>query len=359
MAKKTIDRGPINVNKIEVFYDNKDNRKVKCSCGKILDRTITPHIKKEHNRDWKKWRLDFVRLYNKGWSVKKIMWKYRALFTWTLIEKEIRKLSEENPKLVKLNPKNKIFWPPENVEIPTTSVWSFPNRGDWSVHDSKYRGNWPPQIPRILIQKYAKSSMVLDPFTGSSTTLVEAWINNKKSIGIDISPVAVKISKSKISQMRQKNPNLKPNLKPKIIRGDAENMIQIISKLGLGEESIDLICAHPPYIDALKYSEEDEDLSKIKDPKIFCDKMEKIAESSYKVLKKNGICAILLGDVRKGGTTIPLGFLVMERFLKQKFNLEHLIIKLQHKDKSNEFYHNKNYLEFPISHEYLLIFRKL
>ena len=31
-----------------------------------------------------------------------------------------------------------------------TSVWSFPNRGNWATHDAKWRGNWSPYIPRNI-----------------------------------------------------------------------------------------------------------------------------------------------------------------------------------------------------------------
>ena len=37
-----------------------------------------------------------------------------------------------------------------------TTVWSFPERGNWATHKPNYRGNWAPQIPRNLIIKYTE-----------------------------------------------------------------------------------------------------------------------------------------------------------------------------------------------------------
>ena len=44
----------------------------------------------------------------------------------------------------------------KEVETETTTVWSFPKRGDWATHKPTYRGNWAPQIPRNLILKYTQ-----------------------------------------------------------------------------------------------------------------------------------------------------------------------------------------------------------
>ncbi len=69
----------------------------------------------------------------------------------------------------------KSFGPPEDYRIEDSTVWSFPNRGNWATHKSNYRGNWSPYIPRNLILKYTKEGdWVLDQMMGSGTTLIEA-----------------------------------------------------------------------------------------------------------------------------------------------------------------------------------------
>ncbi len=53
---------------------------------------------------------------------------------------------------------NILKWEPDNFELELNSVWSFPERGNWATHDSKYRGNWSPYIPRNLILRYSKEN---------------------------------------------------------------------------------------------------------------------------------------------------------------------------------------------------------
>ena len=47
-------------------------------------------------------------------------------------------------------------WEPENFELQMTTLWSFPQRGDWATHDAKWRGNWSPYIPRNILLRYSE-----------------------------------------------------------------------------------------------------------------------------------------------------------------------------------------------------------
>jgi len=354
------------VKKIQVLYDENDARKVKCFCGEVCEVSIIPHLRRKHPQKWEKWRLDFVRLRNKGWSYKRIMWKYRAIFSWSVIEKETRKIVEEGKASLVLEQKRKIAsWKPADFILETTTVWDFPKRGDWATHTSEYRGNWPPQLPRNLIMKYTKEGdLIFDPFVGGGTTLIEAYLLGRKSVGIDINPVAIEMSKKRLAEMETKirkcELGLNEKYRPIVILGDARKSMEILTKLGLAENSIDLVCAHPPYLDAIRYTEEiDGDLSRIKDPTLFCDEIQKVAEQLYKLLRVGGVCAILIGDTKKDKKFTPLGFQVMERFLADnKFVPEEIIIKTQHQDKSTEFYCNKILENYLLSHEYIFVFRK-
>ncbi len=65
-----------------------------------------------------------------------------------------------------------------------------------------YTAKFIPQIPSRIIQYYAhRKSVVVDPFMGSGTTLVEANINGCHSFGLDTNPLAVKISKAKTMRL--------------------------------------------------------------------------------------------------------------------------------------------------------------
>ena len=62
-----------------------------------------------------------------------------------------------------------------------------------------------PQIPRRIIETYARpGDVILDPFMGSGTTLVEAARMGYDSWGTDINPLAVKIARAKTAPIDEK-----------------------------------------------------------------------------------------------------------------------------------------------------------
>lgn len=73
--------------------------------------------------------------------------------------------------------------------------------GPHTIHP--YPAKFIPQIPRNLIEIFhpADDSLVLDPFCGSGTTLVEAMSLGISAVGIDVHPLAVLISKVKTTPL--------------------------------------------------------------------------------------------------------------------------------------------------------------
>ncbi|MGI6766451.1 MAG: TRM11 family SAM-dependent methyltransferase [Lentihominibacter sp.] len=241
-------------------------------------------------------------------------------------------------------------WEPEDFELEMTTVWSFPNRGDWATHDAKWRGNWSPYIPRNILLRYSKEKdVVLDQFVGGGTTLVEAKLLNRNIIGVDVNDVALKRCKEKTDFEHEG-----ANGKVKICKGDARNLDFI------KDNSIDLICTHPPYADIIQYSEDiEEDLSHLKVNE-FLEEMKRVAAESYRVLKKDKFCAVLMGDTRQKGHMIPMSFDVMKIFQDAGFRLKELIIKEQHNCRATGYWKTNSvkYNFLLIGHEYLFVFRK-
>ena len=240
-------------------------------------------------------------------------------------------------------------WEPEDFELEMTTHWSFPNRGNWATHDAKWRGNWSPYIPRNIILRYSKENdVVLDQFVGGGTTLVEAKLLNRNIIGVDVNDIAIQRCKEKVD-FEYKQSNSKVIIK----KGDARNLFF------LENESIDLICTHPPYANIINYSDDlENDLSRL-NIKDFLIQMEEVANESYRVLKKGKFCAILMGDTRQKGNMIPMSFKVMEIFKKTGFTLKEIIIKEQHNCKATGFWKTNSikYNFLLIAHEYLFIFK--
>ena len=122
--------------------------------------------------------------------------------------------------------------------------------------------------------------------------------------------------------------------------------------------SIDCICTHPPYANIIKYSKENQyDISLLSVEKYLL-AMKNVAKESYRVLKSNHICAIMVGDIRKKGILIPLGFYVMNIFKQQGFILKDIIIKEQHNCKSTLKWVNIKHSFYLLAHEYIFIFEK-
>lgn len=238
---------------------------------------------------------------------------------------------------------------PENFELETNTVWSFPERGKWATHDAKYRGNWSPYIPRNVILRYsAEGDTVLDQFVGGGTTLVEAKLTNRNAIGIDINPAAIEISKQKCDFEYDSNSTIT------IQQGDARNLSD------MNDSSVDLICTHPPYADIIQYSEDiDGDLSHLA-IKPFLSEISKVAEECYRVLKKGKYCAILMGDTRKNGMVQPLAFETMRIFELSGFKTKEIIIKEQHNCKATGYWKTNSikYNFLLLAHEYLFILKK-
>lgn len=241
-------------------------------------------------------------------------------------------------------------WAPDNFELEMTTHWTFPIRGDWATHDAKWRGNWSPYIPRNIILRYSKEKdLVLDQFVGGGTTLVEAKLLNRNIIGVDVNDVALERCKEKID-FEYENADGQVFLH----KGDARELNFI------EDESIDLICTHPPYANIINYSENiPEDLSLLKVPD-FLEEMKKVAYECYRVLKREKFCAILMGDTRQKGHMVPMSFEVMRIFEDEGFKLKELIIKEQHNCKATGYWKTNSvkYNFLLIAHEYLFIFRK-
>src|SRR5215510_7041724 len=238
----------------------------------------------------------------------------------------------------------------EEFEQEKNTVWNFPVRGDWATHKPDYRGNFAPQVPRNVILNYSnEGDLVLDPMVGSGTTLIEARLLNRNAVGYDVNQNAITITSERIRF------EVKGNTKQVAKFGNAQDLPE-------KDNSVDLIVAHPPYANIVKYSDgkNPDDLSSISSLPKFLDALEIAIKEMYRVLKHGRFCAILIGDTRKGQHYIPLSHFVLQRCLRSGFALKEEVIKTQHNTThaprwSASAKHFKFYL---IMHEHLFIFRK-
>lgn len=285
--------------------------------------------------------------------------KYGVTFRY--IEKLVTQSQGINVSNLKTSKKIKSL-NPKNFKEEQTTVWSFKSRGNWATHSGEYRGNWSPYIPRNVLLKYSKpGESVLDYFCGAGTTAVEAKLLGRKCIALDINDNAIKLAKKNLDfEIKHKQSDLFGEDKilkiyePKLLVGDARDLSF------LKDNSIDLICAHPPYANIINYTNSKEGDLSFNDIDEFLVEMSKVANESFRVLKPGRQCAILIGDTRREKHIIPLGFKLIDVYLKAGFKLRELIIKRQHNCKTTGFWYNNSvkYNFLLLAHEYLPVFEK-
>jgi len=279
-----------------------------------------------------------------------------ALFgiSFNQLEKIITDAYGLNISILK-KPKKIRSWEPKFFEEERSTVWSFRHRGNWATHDGRYRGNWSPYIPRNVILKYSKpGDIVLDYFVGGGTTAVEAKLLGRRCIARDINPACIGLTLENLKFTVPQTLFPVTVYEPDVSKGDARDLSDI------PDNSIDLICAHPPYAGIINYSSNiTGDLSML-GIEGYLNEMKKVAMESYRVLKPGRKCAILIGDTRRQKHVVPIGFQTINMFLEAGFRLKELIIKRQHNCKTTGFWYKKSikYNFLLLAHEYLPIFEK-
>src|SRR4051812_32017381 len=81
----------------------------------------------------------------------------------------------------------------------------------------RYPAKFIPHIVKKLIEQFAPNGdeLICDPFGGCGTTLVEAKLSGRKSIGFDINPIAKLITQAKVTPI---NPKLLETYRETIIK---------------------------------------------------------------------------------------------------------------------------------------------
>ncbi|MEF2175591.1 MAG: DNA methyltransferase [Candidatus Absconditabacteria bacterium] len=244
-------------------------------------------------------------------------------------------------------------------DIMTDSLWVINERDKSGKHSNFYHGNFIPQIPNQLIQRYTKKGdYVLDLFVGSGTTAIECEKLGRNVIGVDIQQDLIDRLDLLIDNKIEK----------KFIVGDSgsvKTLNQIEKYLNEKEKKdVDLVFLHPPYFDIIKFSENKEDLSNTKSLQEFLKLFKKVLKNSYLLLKSKGYLAIVIGDKYQNSEWIPLGFQCMAEAQKVGFTLKSIIVKNMEGNRGKIGsggiwrYRALNSDYYIFKHEYILIFKK-
>jgi len=168
----------------------------------------------------------------------------------------------------------------ERGVIPYT-IWDFPYRDDYAG-DKDFHGNCSPQIVEQCIWRLTEEGdLVVDPMAGSGTALDVCRAFNRRCIGYDIKP---------------------PANREDIIQNDSRNV-------PLGDSSVDMVFIHPPYWNLVYFTKAEEklpDLSRAPTAEQFIELLREVFQECHRILKTGKFMCVLLGDLIRDGSFIPL-----------------------------------------------------
>lgn len=248
--------------------------------------------------------------------------------------------------------------------INTDSLWIIKERDKSGKHKNIYHGNFIPQIPNQLIQRYTKENeTILEPFMGSGTTLFECEKLNRKYIGFDINPQMLEYVNESMSDGEYRDSFHISNCNSLDKKQVASSMSEAYKKFNLA--NVQFVLMHPPYMDIVKFTDNKDDLSQIDNINEFVKKFKIICENALQYLDKGRYFAIVIGDVYKNSEVVPLGFYCMDMIKRGfKVKLKGTIIKniegnrgklgiggiWRYRALSSDYYIFK--------HEYIFVFKK-
>lgn len=205
-----------------------------------------------------------------------------------------------------------------------------------------------PALCAWILNCYApRQGVCFDPFAGGGTRAVMAGKHGLRYVGLELrEPECIAI--------RQRCKRNEIN-NAQILNCDAVHAEHISS------ESADFIYTCPPYYNLEKYQGGENDLSMLGTYWEFCEKIYKVLEHCYRILKSESTCCWVVGLLRGAeGDLIPMhhdivrlatlaGFRVKEEIILQTVN-NGSIQRVGQFEKGNKF--------LVRVHEYILVFRK-
>lgn len=252
----------------------------------------------------------------------------------------------------------------KQTDINVDSLWIIPERAKGGKHKNIYHGNFVPQIPNQLIRRYTNiGDTVLELFSGSGTTLFECENLKRDYIGFDINEKIIKY----VNDTMGDSPAIDYEIKNADVTDSNDFATNIENWLAKRNKSqVDFMIAHPPYLDIVKFTDDERDLSNISNIDLFIEKVTDAICNGFQYLKKNSYFAVVAGDVYKKSEVIPLAFLIMNSIRqKLKVKMKGIIIKniegnrgkLGTQDIWKYRALKSDY--FLFKHEYIFVFKKI
>jgi DNA modification methylase len=248
--------------------------------------------------------------------------------------------------------------------VSTNSLWLIPSRSQDGMHTASFHGNFIPQIPfQAMIRYTEQGDVVLDPFLGSGTTLIQCRQMGRHGIGIELSPEIANNAEIRINSERNDC-----NVWTEVITGDstdAASFDQVRTKLEQhNRQSVQLIIMHPPYHDIIRFTDNPNDLSNAPTRQAFLQSFRKVVDNTYDLLDEGRFLVVVIGDKYSRGEWIPLGFETMQVVQERGYRLKSIVVKNMEGNRAKRNLENlwrRRALQggfYIFKHEYVLFFEK-
>ncbi len=264
----------------------------------------------------------------------------------------------------------------EYEHVLTDSLWILGKRDRTGAHTGDYHGNFVPQIPQQIIERFSKAGeWVVDPFSGSGTTLIEAQRLGRNCVGIELNPEVVKLTNGRVaSELNDANVTIRTVCGDSTSETAWNDAIQIVSEHSIpqkeltdkkaNEPKFHLAILHSPYHDIIRFSDNERCLSNRGTVDEFLEGFGRVLELTHKHLANGRFIAIVIGDKYADGGWIPLGFMCMQRAMDVGFKLKSIVVKDMQDNRAKRNQENLWRVRalrggfYIFKHEYVLIFRK-
>lgn len=255
----------------------------------------------------------------------------------------------------------------EFEEILTDSLWLIGDRDRSGTHNAGYHGNFIPQIPYQLMRRYSRpGDVVIDPFLGSGTTMIEAKRLGRNCIGVELLPEMAEHCEKYVQLQSPEKEVTTEIIVGDSSEADVQNRVHA-SLESMGRAQAQLIIMHPPYHDIIPFSDDERDLSNAPTVKDFVSKFGDIVEGFSEMLEPKHYLAIVIGDKYVNSELVPLGFHLMSETLMRGNNLslKSIIVKNMVNNRAKRNLENLwRYRAlaggfYVFRHEYILLFKKV
>ena len=251
------------------------------------------------------------------------------------------------------------------------SIW-----GDIRKSTDEVRLNHPAMFPAMLVERLIdtflapEGNVVLDPFSGSGSTVLAARRMGKQGIGLELSGEYVALAKQRLAEFDQsagKASRSSGNQKSVVYEASAADLLSYVKP-----ESVDLCISSPPYWNILNqrrtadlksirhYGNLDGDLGVIDDYEEFLTAVAGIFRNVLTALKPGSYCCVIVMDLRKKNFFFPLHSDLASRLVDVGYLYDDLIIWNRQSE-----YNNLRPLGYPAVfrvnkvHEFVLLMQKV